>query len=80
MRGGNGPGADGELDARCPGSARPERPDAAVVDALHVKLICNCANRLANAFGFAWDWDKHVRVNVKVIRRISCRLPGFLLR
>lgn len=100
----------GELDARHPGSARPELlavlpllekatkdpdqltaadieaaraagvPDEAVVDALHVNLIFNCVNRLANAFGFAWESDEHVRVNAKVIHRISYRLPRFLLR
>lgn len=55
-------------------------PDAAIVDALHVNLIFNCINRLANAFGFAWDSDHHVRLGAKVIHRISYRLPRIFMR
>jgi uncharacterized peroxidase-related enzyme len=55
-------------------------PDEAIVDALHVNLIFNCMNRLANSLDFAWDSDEHVRLGAKVIHRISYRLPGFLMR
>jgi AhpD family alkylhydroperoxidase len=55
-------------------------PDEAIVDALHVNLIFNIMNRLANAFDFSWDSDEHVRVSAKVIHRISYRLPRLLMR
>jgi len=55
-------------------------PDDAIVDALHVNLIFNIMNRLANAFDFAWDSDDHVRLGAAVIHRISYRLPSFLMR
>jgi uncharacterized peroxidase-related enzyme len=55
-------------------------PDEAIVDALHVNFIFNCINRLANAFGFAWDSDRQVRLGAKVIHRTSYRLPKILLR
>jgi uncharacterized peroxidase-related enzyme len=55
-------------------------PDDAIVDALHVNLIFNIMNRLANAFDFAWESEDHVRIGAKVIHRISYRLPGFLMR
>jgi uncharacterized peroxidase-related enzyme len=55
-------------------------PDEAIVDALHVNLVFNVMNRLANALGFAWQSDDHVRLAAKVIHRISYRLPGFLMR
>jgi uncharacterized peroxidase-related enzyme len=55
-------------------------PDEAIVDALHVNLIFNIMNRLANAFDFVWDSHEHVRLGAKVIHRISYRLPSFLMR
>lgn len=55
-------------------------PDEAIVDALHVNLIFNCINRLADAFGFTWDSDHHVRLNAKVIHWISYRLPAIMMR
>ena len=55
-------------------------PDEAIVDALHVNLIFNIMNRLANAFDFSWDSQEHVRMSAKVIHRISYRLPSFLAR
>jgi AhpD family alkylhydroperoxidase len=55
-------------------------PDAAIVDALHVNMIFNCINRLANAFGFAWDSDRQVRLGAKVVHRLSYRLPRILMR
>ena len=55
-------------------------PDEAIVDALHVNLIFNIMNRLANAFDFQWDSEQHVRAGAQVIHRISYRLPRFLVR
>jgi alkylhydroperoxidase family enzyme len=53
-------------------------PDEGIVDALHVNLIFNIMNRLANAFDFSWDSEEHVRVGAKVIHRISYQLPRVL--
>jgi AhpD family alkylhydroperoxidase len=55
-------------------------PDEGIVDALHVNLIFNIMNRLANAFDFSWDSDQHVRAGAQVIHRISYRLPRFLVQ
>ena len=55
-------------------------PDEAMVDALHVNVIFNIMNRLANAFDFSWDSEQHVRIGAQVIHRVSYRLPRFLAR
>jgi uncharacterized peroxidase-related enzyme len=55
-------------------------PDEAIVDALHVSLIFNAVNRMANAFGWEWDSDEHVLVAARVIHRISYALPGVVMR
>ena len=55
-------------------------PDDAIVDALHVCMMFNAVNRMANAFDWTWDSDAHVRVAARVIHRISYRLPGFAMR
>lgn len=55
-------------------------PDDAIIDALHVNLVFNLVNRLANAFEWAWDSDDHVRTGAKVIHRTGYKLPGFVLR
>jgi AhpD family alkylhydroperoxidase len=55
-------------------------PDEAIVDALHVNVIFNIMNRLANAFDFSWDSEQHVRVGAQVIHRISYRVPRILMR
>jgi len=55
-------------------------PDDAIVDALHVALIFNTVNRLANAFDCSWDSDQHVLAGAKVIQRFRYRLPRFVLR
>ena len=55
-------------------------PDEAIIDALHVNLIFNIMNRLANAFDFGWDSQEHVQVSAKVIHRMSYRFPPFLVR
>lgn len=55
-------------------------PDDAIVDALHVTLIFDTVNRMANAFGWSWDSDRHVQVAARAIHRLRYRLPGFVLR
>lgn len=55
-------------------------PDDAIVDALHVNLIFNLVNRLANAFGWSWDSESHVRRGAKALHLTRYKLPGFLLR
>ena len=55
-------------------------PDEAIIDALHVNLVFNVMNRLANAFDFSWDSEEHVRISARVIHRISYRLPRLLTR
>ena len=75
--------SSGAIEANNPTTIRPEVagvPDEAIVDALHVNLIFNIMNRLANAFDFRWDSEQHVRVGAQVIHRISYRLPRFLVR
>lgn len=57
-----------------------EVPDDAITDALHVNLIFNIVNRLANAFDLAWDSDEQVRLGARVIHRISYRMPRILMR
>jgi uncharacterized peroxidase-related enzyme len=71
-------------DSVTPADVAPVRaagvPDEAIVDALHVNLIFNTVNRMANSFGWGWDSDHHVRVAATAIHRLSYRLPGFVLR
>lgn len=55
-------------------------PDDAIVDALHVNLIFNTVNRLANAFEWGWDSDEHPRTSAKVIHLTRYKVPGFVLR
>lgn len=55
-------------------------PEDAIVDALHVNMVFNTVNRLANAFDWAWDSDEHVRTGAKVIHLFSYKLPGFAMR
>ena len=57
-----------------------EVPDEGIVDALHVNLVFNIMNRLANAFDFSWDSEQHVRVGAQVIHRINYRFPRILMR
>jgi hypothetical protein len=52
-------------------------PDEAIVDALHVNLIFNIMNRLANGLQLGLQ---HIRVSAQVIHRISYRPPRFLMR
>jgi len=55
-------------------------PEDGIVDALHVNVIFNLVNRLANAFGFSWDSNAHVQTGAKVCHRLSYKVPGFVLR
>jgi uncharacterized peroxidase-related enzyme len=55
-------------------------PDDAIVDALHVVLIFNTVNRMANAFDWGWDSEKHVQVAAQAIHRLRYRLPGVVMR
>jgi uncharacterized peroxidase-related enzyme len=55
-------------------------PDDAIEDALHVLLVFNTVNRMANAFDWEWTSDDHVRVAAKAIHRLRYRLPGFAMR
>jgi hypothetical protein len=48
--------------------------------ALHVALIFNAVNRMANAFDWNWSSDEHVRTAARFIHRLGYRLPGFALR
>jgi AhpD family alkylhydroperoxidase len=54
--------------------------EEAIVDALHVNVIFNIMNRLANALDFSWDSEQHVRIGAQVIHRVSYRLPRVLVR
>lgn len=55
-------------------------PDEAIVDALHVNLIFQVANRLANAFDWTWDSDEHVLAGAKAIHMFRYKLPPVVLR
>lgn len=55
-------------------------PNAAIVDAMHVNFVFNTVNRLANAFDWGWDSERHVRTGAKAIHVFRYRLPGFALR
>ena len=55
-------------------------PDDAIVDALHVTMVFNTVNRMANAFGWSWDSERQVRVAAQAIYRTRYGLPGFAVR
>ncbi len=55
-------------------------PDEAIVDALHVTVIFNVANRLANAFDWTWDSDEHVVAGARALHLFRYKLPPFVLR
>jgi uncharacterized peroxidase-related enzyme len=71
-------------DAVTPDDVVPVRaagvPDDAMVDALHIALIFNTVNRMANALGWSWDSERHVRLAAAAIHRINYKLPGFVMR
>ncbi|NIH83667.1 hypothetical protein [Amycolatopsis granulosa] len=67
------------LDGTHTGEAeRPALPEHAVREALHVDLVWNVVNRLANAFGFTLRGDQLHR-GTRALHRFGYRFPGFLL-
>ncbi len=53
-------------------------PGSAVREALHVDLVWNVVNRLANAFGFRLRGDQ-LHSGTRALHRFGYRFPGFLL-
>ncbi len=53
-------------------------PDSAVREALHIDLVWNVVNRLANAFGFVLRGDQ-LHSGTRALHRFGYRFPGFLL-
>jgi alkylhydroperoxidase family enzyme len=85
--------ADGEIDPDDPASARPEvraarrfldtlepvdLPEQAMTEALHVGLVWDVVNRLANAFGFELR-EGQLESGTRSLHRFGYRFPPFLL-
>jgi AhpD family alkylhydroperoxidase len=71
----------GEVDTEDASTMRPELAAVlpllekmttahAIVDALHVGFVFNTVNRMANAFGWSWNSDEHVRGAARAIHRL----------
>lgn len=54
--------------------------DGAIIDALYVAFVFDLVNRLANAFGYAWETEGERLMLARTLDRIGYRVPGFLLR
>jgi hypothetical protein len=64
---------------RTPGQADAVAlPEHAVLEALHVNLVWNIVNRLANAFGFELR-EGQLESGTRSLHRFGYRFPGFLL-
>jgi alkylhydroperoxidase family enzyme len=59
-------------------TAVTDLPEHAVVEALHIHLVWNVVNRLANAFGFELR-DGQLHSGTRALHRFGYRFPGFLL-
>jgi AhpD family alkylhydroperoxidase len=85
--------AHGEIVPGDPTSARPELqavrqfldtlspvdlPPQAIMEALHVHLVFNIVNRLANAFGFELR-EGQLETGTRSLHRFGYRFPAFLL-
>jgi AhpD family alkylhydroperoxidase len=56
----------------------PDLPPAAVDEAIHIDLVWNIVNRLANAFGFVLRGDQ-VHTGTRALHKFGYKFPGFLL-
>jgi alkylhydroperoxidase family enzyme len=68
-----------DMITRSPGEAEAVAlPEPAVLQALHVNLVWNIVNRLANAFGFELR-EGQLESGTRSLHRFGYRFPGFLL-